>query len=31
MKQGRMVKQLTREEFLEEDLEELYLEYMGQA
>jgi ABC-2 type transport system ATP-binding protein len=30
MKQGRMVKQLTREEFLEEDLERLYLEYMGQ-
>ena len=31
MKQGRMVKQLTREEFLEEDLEKLYLEYMGQT
>ena len=31
MKQGRMVKQLTREEFLEEDLEKLYLEYMGQV
>ncbi len=30
MKQGRMVKQLTRKEFLEEDLEKLYLEYMGQ-
>lgn len=30
MKQGRMVKQLTREEFLGEDLEKLYLEYMGQ-
>lgn len=29
MKQGRMVKQLTREEFLGEDLEKLYLEYMG--
>jgi len=28
MKQGRMVKQLTRKEFLEEDLEKLYLEYM---
>ena len=30
MKQGRLVKQLSREEFLEEDLEKLYLEYMGQ-
>lgn len=30
MKQGRMVKHLTRDEFLEEDLEKLYLEYMGQ-
>jgi ABC-2 type transport system ATP-binding protein len=30
MKQGRMVKCLTRKEFLEEDLEKLYLEYMGQ-
>ncbi len=30
MKQGRMVKQLTRKEFLQEDLEKLYLEYMGQ-
>ena len=30
MKQGRMVKRLTRKEFLEEDLEKLYLEYMGQ-
>ena len=29
MKHGRMVKQLTREEFLEEDLEKMYLEYMG--
>lgn len=29
MKQGHMVKQLTREEFLGEDLEKLYLEYMG--
>ena len=29
MKHGRMVKQLTREEFLGEDLEKLYLEYMG--
>jgi len=29
MKQGRMVKILTRKEFLEEDLEKLYLEYMG--
>lgn len=29
MKQGRMVKQLTRKEFLGEDLEKLYLEYMG--
>jgi ABC-2 type transport system ATP-binding protein len=31
MKQGCMVKQLTRKEFLEEDLERLYLEYMGQV
>jgi ABC-2 type transport system ATP-binding protein len=31
MKQGRMVKLLTREEFLEEDLERLYLEYMGET
>jgi ABC-2 type transport system ATP-binding protein len=31
MKQGRMVKWLTRKEFLEEDLEKLYLEYMGQT
>jgi ABC-2 type transport system ATP-binding protein len=30
MKQGCLVKQLTRKEFLEEDLEQLYLEYMGQ-
>ncbi len=30
MKQGRMVKRLTRKEFFEEDLEKLYLEYMGQ-
>ncbi len=30
MKQGRLVKRLTRKEFLEEDLEKLYLEYMGQ-
>jgi len=30
MKQGRMVKTLTRKEFLEEDLEQLYLEYIGQ-
>jgi len=30
MKQGRMVKQLTRKEFLQEDLEKLYLEYMSQ-
>jgi ABC-2 type transport system ATP-binding protein len=30
MKQGRMVKMLTRKEFLEEDLEKLYLEYMGE-
>jgi ABC-2 type transport system ATP-binding protein len=29
MKQGHMVKQLKRKEFLEEDLEKLYLEYMG--
>lgn len=29
MKQGRMVKQLTRKEFLNEDLEKLYLEYMN--
>jgi ABC-2 type transport system ATP-binding protein len=28
MKQGRLVKQLTRKELLEEDLEKLYLEYM---
>jgi ABC-2 type transport system ATP-binding protein len=31
MKQGRMVKRLSRKEFLEEDLEKLYLEYMGQS
>ena len=30
MNQGRLVKHLTREEFLEEDLEKLYLEYIGQ-
>ncbi len=30
MKEGHMVKQLTREEFLEADLENLYLEYIGQ-
>jgi ABC-2 type transport system ATP-binding protein len=30
MKYGRMVKQLTRKEFMEEDMEKLYLEYMGQ-
>lgn len=30
MKQGHLVKLLTREEFLEENLEKLYLEYMGQ-
>jgi ABC-2 type transport system ATP-binding protein len=29
MKQGEMVKLLTREEFMEENLEQLYLEYMG--
>ena len=29
MKHGRMVKCLSRKEFLEEDLERLYLEYMG--
>jgi ABC-2 type transport system ATP-binding protein len=29
MKRGHMVKQLKRKEFLEEDLEKLYLEYMG--
>ena len=29
MKHGRMVKRLTRKEFLEEDLERLYLEYIG--
>ena len=29
MRQGRMVKQLTRQEFLSEDLEKLYLEYMN--
>jgi ABC-2 type transport system ATP-binding protein len=31
MKQGCMVKQLTREEFLEEDMEKLYLDYMGET
>jgi len=31
MKRGHMVKQLTRKEFLEEDLESLYLEYIGQT
>jgi ABC-2 type transport system ATP-binding protein len=31
MKHGRMVKQLTRKEFLEEDIERLYLEYMGET
>ncbi|MDR1154544.1 MAG: ABC transporter ATP-binding protein [Bacteroidales bacterium] len=30
MKEGRMVKQLSRKEFLQEDLERIYLEYMGQ-
>ena len=30
MKQGRMVKTLTRKEFLEEDMEKVYLEYIGQ-
>ena len=30
MNQGRMAKLLTREEFLEEDLEKLYLEHIGQ-
>jgi ABC-2 type transport system ATP-binding protein len=30
MKQGHMVKRLARKEFLEEDLEKLYLEYIGQ-
>jgi len=30
MKHGRMVKQLTRKEFLEEDLEKMYLKYIGQ-
>jgi len=30
MKQGHMVKQLTKKEFLEEDIEQLYLEYIGQ-
>ena len=30
MKQGRMVKRMTRNEFLEEDVEKLYLEYIGQ-
>ena len=29
MRQGRMVKQLTRQEFLSEDLEKLYPEYMN--
>ncbi|MDR2773638.1 MAG: ABC transporter ATP-binding protein [Tannerella sp.] len=29
MKQGRMVRQLTRKEFLSEDLEKLYLDYMA--
>jgi ABC-2 type transport system ATP-binding protein len=31
MKHGRMVKQLTRKEFLEEDIEKLYLDYMGET
>ena len=31
MKQGRMVKRMSRKEFLEEDLERLYLEYIGQT
>ncbi len=31
MKQGRLIKRLSRKEFLEEDLGKLYLEYMGQA
>jgi ABC-2 type transport system ATP-binding protein len=30
MKQGQMVKCLSRKEFLEEDLEKLYMEYIGQ-
>ena len=30
MKQGRLVKKLSRKEFLEEDLEKVYLEYIGQ-
>ena len=30
MKQGRMVKQLKRKDFLKEDMEKLYLEYIGQ-
>jgi len=30
MKQGQMIKQMTRKEFLEEDVEKIYLEYIGQ-
>ena len=30
MKQGHMVKRMTRKEFLEEDIEKVYLEYIGQ-
>jgi len=30
MKEGRMVKQMTRKEFLKEDVEKVYLEYIGQ-
>ena len=30
MKQGHLVKRLNRKEFLEEDMEKLYLEYIGQ-
>ena len=30
MKQGQMVKRLSRKEFLEEDMEKVYLEYIGQ-
>jgi ABC-2 type transport system ATP-binding protein len=31
MKEGRMVMERTREEFLEEDLEKIYLDYMQEA
>ena len=31
MKNGHMVKRLTRKEFLEENLEKMYLEFIGQT